>query len=55
MCKEWKDAMMEKMMEMKIINLQRADFKDTVEKWKNDVTGLHILLNFITTTQSVTQ
>lgn len=31
---------MEKVMEMKIINLQRADFKDTVKKWKNDVTGL---------------
>lgn len=31
--------MMEKMIEMKVINLQRSDFKDTVKKYKNYVTG----------------
>lgn len=31
--------MMEKMIEMKVINLQRSDFKDTVKKYKIYVTG----------------
>lgn len=48
--------MMEKMIEMKVINLQRSDFKDS-EKVQNlcDRFILEILPNFITTTQSGTQ